>query len=367
MPYLFVSHWSACEALRRSGADLPSWPPEPRMLPTHGDCIAHQRSFAQLDKEVNLRRLGIVSRPVDILVPTSGMRRVGKRARMHEWRGLLPARSFLPVRENVLVSRPEFALLQLANVHVRKIPSYDQAIDRYLDENRALKELGIDAEATVEDVYAWERNAAVIRVAQVAMELMGTYRLPSAPGSETRYHCSPITSAEKIGAFIDAFPPSNGYRHTGAFHNLELIIQWAMPRSASPMETALALMLTLPPKQGGYGIPQPELNSPLDQGDPNSLKPDFLWREQGLAIEYDSDEFHAGAGADKVEADIERANVLRAQGLTVLEITRGIALNLSKLDTAARQVATLLNCELPAVDHTLRFRRQSLHRLLFFS
>lgn len=367
MPYLFVSHWSACEALRLVKADLPSWPPAPRLLPTHGDCIAHQRSFAQLDKEVDLRRLGIVSLPTDILVPTSGMRRVGKRARMHEWRGLLPARSFLPVHENVLVSRPEFALLQLANVHVRKAPAYDQAIDRYLEEKRVLKELGIDAEAAIEDVYAWEKHAAIIRVVQVAMEFMGTYRMPTNPGDAARYGCPQLTDKRQIKAFIERFPTSNAYRHTGAFHNLDRILQWSLTNSASPMETALVLMLTLPPKQGGYGIPQPELNSPLDHGDPNSLKPDLLWREQKLAIEYDSDEFHAGAGADKVEADIERANSLRARGLSVLEITPGIALNFSKLDTAARQVAALLNCELPAVDHTTRFRRQSLHHLLFFS
>lgn len=367
MPYLFVSHHSALEALRSQGINHPKWPEERRILPVFGECISAQRTFRELERQVDLSTLGIVSRPVDVLVPTTQYRHKGKRIRTHAWRNQLPAGSFLRLHQNVLVSCPEFALLQLANVHVRKAPALDRSVELSISEREALQSLGIDEQPPVENLYEWEKDLRLIRLAQLAMEFCGTYRLPVPPQAEASYDCPQLTGVSAIQTFLDAVPPANGYKHTGGPKSLITALPWVMERSRSPFETALALMLTLPVELGGYGLPQPVLNDRLDEPGVIDLHPDFLWRVARLVVEYDSNEFHAAAGADKVDADIERANRLRAAGFTVLEATPGIVLNLQKLDAFALQVSKLLGASIPPADHGIRLRRSLLHRELFFS
>ena len=62
------------------------------------------------------------------------------------------------------------------------------------------------------------------------------------------------------------------------------------------------------------GLPAPESNVELYSG----YKPDLLWREQRVIVEYHSREFHSGPGSAK--RDPERHNRLTAEGYQVLYV-----------------------------------------------
>ena len=70
------------------------------------------------------------------------------------------------------------------------------------------------------------------------------------------------------------------------------------------METALYLLLCLPRKLGGYGLPRPTLNAKRKvtalAGSftlSRTLVPDLFWSSAMFDMEYDSEEFHASAEA----------------------------------------------------------------------
>lgn len=358
MSYAFVSHLSACEALRARGLAGTPWPAENRYLPRRGDCIRLQRDFAQLAKEVDLEGLGIVSTPVDVLIPSSLMRSRGMWARTHGWVSSIPSHAMRRVDERVLVSSPEFVILQLAHAHIRRDPLLDEMIDRHVEERDELARFGIEAEAPYEDLIGWEHTRHLVGVIQVAMEFAGTYRL-STPNGATRYNEPQLMTIESALGFLDAVGTGNDTRRT------QRALGLAADGSASPMETALFLLLTLPVDMGGFGLPVPVLNRaiPVRLGD-EDLTPDLLWRSQRLVIEYQSDEFHAGKGRDKTDQDVMRANAMRAAGYQVLEVTPGILRQPSRVKALAEQVATLLGVTLDEADDDRRRVRTRLHHML---
>ncbi len=363
--YAFISHSSACEALRTNGVNHPRWPDAPRLLPTHGGCVARQRELARVARAEDFDELGIVSRPVDVLVPNNQLRSKGKQARTHSWFNLLPPHSLLRMSSHVLVSSPEFTLLQLANIYIRQEDSIDRSVAYLRAERETRGILGIDGKPEFEDFRRWDKIAAQVQVAQVAMEFCGMYRLPVGPNGKTKYKCQQLTSIEAIRGFIESIPPTNTYKHSTAFKSLDVLLPWVLEHSRSPMETSMALMLTLPVECGGYELPKPKLNATPERFGEHEVEADLLWEEAKLVLEYDSKEFHASKGADKIDADIERANRMRAVGYKALEVTPGLAMNHYKLDTLARQIAGLLGVSLREEDHVVLFRRSMLHKLLF--
>lgn len=358
MPYAFISHRSACEALRTRELAGEPWPDHDRFLPRHGDCIRLQHELAELEKKTNLVRLGIASTPIDLLVPSSLMRTRGKRIHTHGWVAPLPAGSMRRVADNVLVSSPEFVILQLAHSHVRRDPLLDKMIDLHLEERQALCELGIDVEPPYEDLVWWAHAQILVTVAQIAMEFAGSYRLAT-PLTSARFNRPRIMTIGSALDFIERTDcPSDSQRARKA-------LRLAANGSASPMETALFLMLTLPTEMGGFGLPKPELNA--DSGvvlHGVHLRPDLMWRLARVVVEYDSSEFHSDLGRDKTDRDIERANALRAAGFTVLETTPGIVSRPASVATLAEQIASLVGVSLRETSEEQRRTRERLMRTL---
>lgn len=361
--YAFLSHGSACEALRVLGANHDRWPKAARMLPVWGDCVCGQRAFARLARHVDLRSLGVVTSPVDVLVPNAQYRRKGKHVRAHPWSNPVPANGMLRVHRHVLVSSPEFVMLQLANVHVRAGQSAEQAVTRYLLERDPAGRARLDG-IRPQDYAAWDAIAARVGIARTAMEFVGTYRL-GVGGAHTTYDRPALTRVDAIRAFAQGIPASCTYRHTGAFTTLRDVLPWVLEGSASPMETDLALMLTLPRDCGGCGMPKPQLNAVPKDARALGHRVDMLWEDQRVVVEYESNEFHAGKGAQKVDADITRANGLRARGYTVLEITPGLLLDKVKYNGFVESLGRLLGMSLPHEGNVVRFRCEMLYALLF--
>lgn len=364
--YAFIGHRSACEALRLVKGREPRWPRAVRELPSaeSGQCISRQREFREFAKTTDLGALGLGSEPVDLLVSSARQRSRGKAAVIHVWKHAVPAKSMYRLDDRLLVSGPELALAQLAGYQLKLDPLIDEFVDELWREQGRLKSIGLDDQPIYDDPVLRERMRRTIRMTMLAMEFCGTYRLGVAGGA-TRYKVNPLTSVNAIRDLAVEIPELFGARR------LETALAFTLERSASPMETALALMLTMPAEYGGYEFPKPQLNveigvsaSHIAPAGRNGVTPDILWGDEHVALEYDSSEFHEKAGPRQLEIDAVRSNVLTALGYKVFRVTTSMIESLSSIDLLAAQLAEVLGLQVPRLSDVEKIRRKELHFLL---
>ena len=362
----FVSHDSACESLRFLSAKgaLPAegWPHAPQRLPAD-DCLSAQRAYARLRDEADLGAWGIRNEPAHFLVPSQQMRSAGRRACFHVWSSELPSGAFRVLGEGLLVSAPEFVIMQLCGATARLEGLLDAHVAAVRAETEVLRELGVDEPVAVDHPLVREHERRIVDAAVLACEFAGTYRL-CASGSAPCYHVLPIMSAKSLAAMADAVGSST------AASRARTVAEFAFDGAASPMETALALLLCLPVDYGGFGLPRPQLNAGIDVSscrgrlsDVGLVTPDFLWEEQRVALEYDSTEFHV-AGAGDRGRDAVRANTLTAVGYRVFRATPRVVGSLYGLGLLARQLAAALGVSLKEPNEVQSLRRQRLYAQL---
>ena len=129
-----------------------------------------------------------------------------------------------------------------------------------------------------------------VELARLACELCGAYAL--APERENGFcTCAPATSIEFVRAFARR-ARENGTRGAEA---LLTALDFAVDGAASPMESAIALLLCLPYRYGGYHLPLPTLNErPVKTGGRRSIadatthRCDLLWPDANVALEYEA-------------------------------------------------------------------------------
>ena len=360
--YAFLSHGSACEALRSLDGPRQTWPSEARGLPLSGACISNQRTFKELAKEADFVALGVTSRPVDLLVPTQAMRSRGKDAQFHVWSGLVPASSMLRLTEDVILSGPELVIAQYCGAQAKFGALLDRHVQALRAEEDAIGMMGIDAPAVIDDPLARDSIERLVAATVLACEFAGTYRLG---GDGTRYHASALMSRASLGVVLSQLQGTTN--RTRAAEVAGLFFEG----SASPMEPALTLFLALPVNFGGMGLPRPELNAPVDVSrwrgvlaERDEVRPDMLWRSACVAAEYDSVEFHEQRGARQLEEDARRSNILTTCGYRVLRVTPGVVRSLYDAELFARQLARLLDVELEVPSEVQALRRRRLFALL---
>ena len=361
--YGFVSHQSACEALRRHIRDLPRWPENPRVLPIWGDCVSSQKKFRKWSSEIDLAAYGLTS-PVDLIVPSESFRSRGKGAKFHVWKHSLPQRSMIRANKTLLISGPEFVLIQLAGYQLKLTPIIDDYAKSLHADQDVLDAAGVDEYVLHDDPIALERIRKQVDLICTAMEFMGTYRISSGD-QRTQYLQPTLTTIESIHTFMAETPRALGCKR------LKAALDMAFERSASPMETTLALMLTLPTEYGGFGLPKPELNVQKDVHDSGlvpperkAITPDLLWEEEHVALEYDSDEFHGLNDTAQLARDAFRSNVLTALGYRTLRATTNMVRKLYSLELLAKHLAVVLGQDLQDPNPLLRQRRRRLHAYL---
>lgn len=119
--------------------------------------------------------------------------------------------------------------------------------------------------------------------------------------------------------------------------------RYVLDGSASPAESALALMATLPCKLGGYGFAAMELNPQitvpaekrhLTRAD--SYHPDGYLCQLNTDLEYESDENHCSPQA--VRRDKARRNDIQALGIEVKDVTWEMLSHLDSLDLLFEQL-----------------------------
>lgn len=234
--------------------------------------------------------------PVHVLVGDAANRPRGEWVQSHTWSGNLPPGSLIRLVPEISVISPELCFLQMAGR--RSIPE----------------------------------------IAAIGMELTGKYgRVPTARGFLDR---EPVTSINQLRAFLDQAVGMYGAKRA------RRALTWVLPNSRSPMETALALTLTLPRRYGGYGLPRPELNYRvvrppeflmLSQSPWYEL--DICWPKKKVSTEYDSYENHMSMAA--LDHDSMKFNSLMCMDWRVYSATKG-QMSGTSLDILANQLAMAL-------------------------
>jgi len=109
--------------------------------------------------------------------------------------------------------------------------------------------------------------------------------------------------------------------------NFRLAVSHAEPRTESPMESRLRMLLVL------RGLPRPEAQVSLHDRYGRFLgRPDLYYPDQRLAIEYDG-----GVHRDRMAEDNRRQNRLLSDGILLLRFTAGDILRTPEAEVAQVQ------------------------------
>lgn len=234
--------------------------------------------------------------PLDVVVASPAARTQAEGLSCHVW-SALPDGCAVDAGENFFVSTPEFVFLQMATA------------------------------------------LAPVQLIALGYELCGTYCLGGESPASNRK--APLASVASLSRFLGKAPGARGAKRA------RWALRYVKDGSASPMETALTLMLCLPHRMGGYAVPWPQLNYRVDPPakvqcltDKSHYRCDLCWPEAKLAVEYDSKLHHADAA--KQELDARRRNALLVLGYTVMTVSRGQLMDSGAFNRIARQVAKLL-------------------------
>lgn len=265
--------------------------------------LALMRPRAVEFAELSSRGFGFLSAPVHVMVSRKEMRFQTDGVVWHVCSSELPQRAVREVAHDIFLVSPEIALLHCS---LRK-------------DVRELILLGF--------------------------ELCGAYRLGE--GDSFR-KADRFTSPSALARFAQVHSKARGSAL------LCRAAKYVVAGSASPMESALAMLLSAPCALGGYGLPAPRMNERIDMPSKSVLSQskryyvaDLYWPRARFAIEYDSDCWHTGS--DRIAADAVRRNALLHVGVRVLTVGRQQIASVSKMDDIAKIVAR-------ALGHPLRIR-----------
>jgi len=238
--------------------------------------------------------------PIHIVVGEAGARRLTRIVRSHVFTGETPVGCFMNIGRGFMVSSPEFCFLQMASL------------------------------------------LTLIELIELGYELCGAYSLPLPNDKDVPekgfYDRQQLTSTIKLKEFLDIMPGTRG--HQKAMRAL----RYLKDGSASPMETKLTMLMTLPYGLGGFYFKMPELNKRISL--PVSVRKyfrknyyicDLYWPDEKVAVEYDSDQFHTGS--ERIANDSNKRNALALIGVQVVSVTKKQLYSSLEMEGAARTVA----------------------------
>lgn len=234
--------------------------------------------------------------PLHVLVDSDRQRVASSCVVSHVWTGRFPPGSLYRLGHGTLIASPGFCCLLVAGRH------------------------------------------SLARTACVEMECLGLYgRVPTSRGFLDR---EPLLSKESLGTYLKGATGSYGVS------SARKAMRCALENSRSPMETKTVLMLTLPPKLGGYGLPRPKLNHtilPIPNDYPVSQYATYLvdacWERRRVVYEFNSYSEHLSESS--LDSDAMKMNSLGAMGWTARVVTPA-QLSGDSLDVLARQLARAL-------------------------
>lgn len=278
----------------------------------------HIPAISKAEAEALTEEFGL-QLPIDVAASSGNSRRNSKRVKTTLHAASSPAHQYMKIREGLFAARPELCLMQLAE------------------------------------------RCSQMELIYKANVLAGCFTFTQQEHFQPRW---PSTSQSAIKQFLERCGKCNG---KGA---LVKAAPYVIDCSYSPMETVLALLLCLPQRHGGYGIPLPTLNQKVklaslrgDDVPTQTFRPDLLWDEHRLIIEYDSAKWHADER--KAASDATRRNMLICNGYTVLSMTPEQLFNLSIMDELGCYLAKVLKRPAPKLSPDALQQRRALREELF--
>lgn len=361
----YLSHATARLALFCLADSCPSvecLPRRPALLRLSAPAVSTQGQTKALAASGALDFLGPDARPYDLIVPTAQCRSRGRVANLHVWRDLILEGSLWRANERVLVSSPAFVVLQLACARRPTKLSKELAARAASQERLVRAQLGLPEQSfTDKDLLDWANISHLVDAVVAACEFASTYRPPHPGSGVAAFDRPPLAPLADVGAYLECLPSSSGIMRA------RRAVELAFDRSASPMETSLALILTLPLGFGGFDLPRPHLNQEicLPEGLPGlpgrrCVRPDLCWERERVAVEYDGDPFHPAGSPEVLAADNERQNALTALGYRVLRVRFPQVASPRRISLLAQQLAGLLGVPLEDADDLQLIRRQKL-------
>lgn len=230
------------------------------------------------------------------LALSSERTRQTKTHKAHACKTVLPNGSLYALNDNVFVCSPEFVFLQLA-----------QSLE-------------------LEQLIAY------------GCEICGTYGFDKSDKRGFRDRDTPLITKAQLERYVES-----AYGMRGRLRAREAL-RYIMENAASPMETVCMLLLTLPYRLGGYGLPKLLINVKINV--PSSMRPlcpkgycvaDIRVPDTQFVIEYLGIYDHAGGAS--MQADRGRVIALRELGFEVLELSGRQVWNLSAFEIVAKRVA----------------------------
>ena len=212
-----------------------------------------------------------------------------------------------------------------------------------------------------------------VDLARVGMELCGTYSLwrlapdrfgdlysrMNGESQSCTYDVPRATKLHQLQAFVGRQQNARGA--VGA----RSALRWIGENSASPMETAIYLLLCLPKRLGGYGLPKPVLNPKLIVSNPHGSVeryPDLFWLGANIDVEYNSDSAHSGEWSRY--RDSKREIELTVGNIKVLPLTRPQVMNSDEFDAFAQGLRRMLGIRARATDPKWAYRHEELREKL---
>lgn len=131
------------------------------------------------------------------------------------------------------------------------------------------------------------------------------------------------------------------------------------------MESLLSMLLCLPPSLGGFGLPRPELNYPIEtnEGGIAIRRCDLCWPDQQFALEYDSDTFHSDES--KLHLDSSRRSVLEKAGVHVVSVTKNQVFDRGQLFNLATIASKRLGKRLSPAPFDFAQKQDEIYRAVF--
>ena len=279
-----------------------------------------------------------LSYPVNLLFGSATDRRKSKLVHPHVYKGSTSEFFFVRIAKDVLVCSPEFCFFQMAG---------------YL---------------------------SLVKLIELGFEFCGTYCLPNSGndrldgfgnGSETtnrkNFGHPQLTTSKALKKCISQMEGVRGLQKSSrAQRNI-------IEGSASPMETILTMLLCLPHKLGGYELPAPELNKKIDMKKPAALRPgqsmmhelsnayyvcDLFWPDADIAVEYDSESYHTGAG--RIARDAKKRFDLAKLGIEVITVTIGQVKDITEFESLAYYIAKKIHKRIQIKNKHFRKAQQEL-------
>lgn len=199
---------------------------------------------------------------------------------------------------------------------------------------------------------------------KLAMEACGSYAIDAHDCDMGFVKRPPLTNAAKLAAYANRMYKENG--RARALHYL----RYVSDGSASPRETALCMLLCMPPRFGGYGIAIPQMNRRIELTLKEQMAVgshhydcDLYWPESKVAVEYDSAQFHTLQ--EKQERDAIRRNMLQYKGIHVITATRTQLNSEGQFDKLVQQIARKVGKRLRAPSKEHVAERAALRKTLF--